>query len=88
MIKELYGGPQTTGQPTVKQFLRSSYSFWFLESRGESVADPIVDKQQLLACKGHRSDAHDRDQRGNQAIFDGGDARFVFEKTSDNVFHA
>jgi hypothetical protein len=24
---------------------------------------------------------------GNQAIFDGGDAGFVFEKTSDKIFH-
>jgi hypothetical protein len=27
------------------------------------------------------------DQRGDQAIFDCGDAGFVLEKTSDNCFH-
>src|SRR5262249_35174351 len=57
-----------------------------LESAGKGVADPVVDGQQLLTGEGHRSDAHDRDQRGNQAIFDGGDAGFVVAKTSDNVF--
>jgi hypothetical protein len=62
--------------------------FYCLESSGESVANPIVDRQQLLTGEGHRSDAHDRDQRGNQAIFDGGDAGFVLEKTSDNGIHA
>ena len=56
-----------------------------LESTGERVANPIVNSQQLLTGKGHRSDAHDRDQRGDQAIFDGGDAGFVFEKTSDKL---
>jgi len=58
-----------------------------LNIRSESVANPIVDSQQLLAGEGHRGDADDRDQRGNQAIFNGSDAGFVFTKTSDKVFH-
>src|SRR5690348_16139010 len=48
-----------------------------LESGSESVANPIVDSQQLLAGKRHRGDADDRDQRGNQAIFNGSDAGFI-----------
>ena len=55
-----------------------------LESTGERVANPIVNSQQLLTSEGHRSDAHDRDQRGDQAIFDGGDAGSSLRKRVTN----
>jgi hypothetical protein len=42
----------------------------------------------LGADGGGRRDDHDRDESGNQAIFDGGDAGFVFEKTGDKIFMA
>ena len=58
---------------THKEFFDSSTadgSHWFLESARERVANVIIDRQQLLARNGRRTDAHDRDQRGNQAILD------------------
>ena len=42
----------------------------------------------LGADGGGRRDDHDRDESGNQAIFDGGDAGLVFEKTGDKIFMA
>src|SRR5689334_23424603 len=47
-----------------------------LESAGESVANVVVDRQQLLTSESHRGDAHNGDQRGDQAILDGGNAGF------------
>jgi len=55
-----------------------------LESTGEGVTNPVVNSQQLLTSKGHRSDAHHRDQRGDQAIFDGGDADSSLRKRVTN----
>jgi len=57
-----------------------------LESPGDSVADVVVYQQQLLTGESHRSDAHDRNERGDQAIFNGGDARFVAEKNATAKF--
>jgi hypothetical protein len=58
-----------------------------LESAGEGIANVLVDREQLLTGEGHRSDAHDRNECGDQAIFDGGDAGFVSDETSKQNFH-
>jgi hypothetical protein len=58
-----------------------------LESTGEGIANGVIHRQQLLTGEGHRSDAHDRDESGDQAIFNGGDAGFVFNETGNEDFH-
>src|SRR6516225_645224 len=58
-----------------------------LESGSEGIANVVVDCQQLLTSEGHRSDANHRDKRGDQAIFDGGHASFISEKTGDKLVH-
>jgi hypothetical protein len=42
---------------------------------------------QAGADGGSRGDDHDRDKRGNQTIFNGGDARLVSEETGEEDFH-
>ena len=79
----------TTGLPTSSRKGRrgeiSPYSR--LESGSEGIANVVVDCQQLLTSEGHRSDANHRDKRGDQAIFDGGHASFISEKTGDKLVH-
>ena len=53
------------GQPCRNAQRRRGLVSLALEGSGECVANPGVDAQQLLASNGHRTDAHDRDQRGN-----------------------
>ncbi len=48
-----------------------------LESTGERVANVLVDQQQLLTGEGHRSNARDRDESGDQAIFNGALAQIL-----------
>jgi hypothetical protein len=74
------------GQPAVK-FSRKTLLYSGLESAGEGVANVVVDRQQLLTGEGHRGDTHDRNERGDQAIFDGGDTGFVFDETGEEGLH-
>ena len=46
-----------------------------------------VNRVELRPGGGHRSDAHDLDQRGDQAIFNGGHAGVVSNETGDKLFH-
>ena len=62
--------------------MRRYFLFSRLESAGEGITNILVDCQELLTSEGHRSDAHDRNERGDQAIFDGGHAGLVADETS------
>jgi len=50
-------------------------------------ANAGVNRVELRSGSRHRGDAHDRNERGDQAIFNGGHAGLVLEKTSDKVLH-
>jgi hypothetical protein len=52
----------------------------------DMVANARVDRIELRSDKRHGANAHDRDQRGDQAIFNGRDARFVSKKTGEEIF--
>src|SRR5690349_2425459 len=73
-------------QPAVK-FSRKTLLYSGLESTGEGVANLVVDRQQLLAGKGHCANAHDRNERGDQAILDGGNAGFISDETREEGLH-
>ena len=62
-------------------------SHWSLESACERVANVIKQGEQLLARKSRRADAHDRDQRANQAILDRGYTGIVSDETSEKLCH-
>jgi hypothetical protein len=55
------------------------------ESLRESAANLGVDSVELRSGSGHRCNAHDRNQRGDQAIFNGGHAGFVFDETREEL---
>jgi hypothetical protein len=46
-----------------------------------------INCQELIANKGHPSDARHRNQAGDQAILDSGRAGLIFEKMSERLFH-
>jgi hypothetical protein len=50
-------------------------------------ADAGVNRVELRSGSGHHSDANDRNQRGDQAIFNGGHAGVVSNETGDKLFH-
>jgi hypothetical protein len=58
-----------------------------LESSCEGRTNASVDGPKLGADGSHRSDAHDRDKRSDQAVLDRGDAGFVSDKTREEGLH-
>jgi hypothetical protein len=53
----------------------------------QSTGDVVEHPGKLGADGGGGRDDHDRDKSGNQAIFNGGNAGLVTEKTSEKIFH-
>jgi hypothetical protein len=73
---------EEAGRPAVGSTFRHSTRS---ESALKRIADASVDTQQRLSGDRHRTNAHDRNQRGDQAIFNGGDTGFILEETSNSV---
>jgi hypothetical protein len=81
-------------QPAVK-LSRKTYPYAGLGSSsaaaapervGKMGANDRVNRVELRSRSGHRTDAHDRDKGGDQTIFNGCDAGFIFEEAY-KLFH-
>ncbi|VTZ65108.1 hypothetical protein EMEDMD4_790132 [Sinorhizobium medicae] len=56
-------------------------------SAGESRSDSRESGGQAGADGRHHGDDHDRNQAGDQAVFNGGGAGFIASKTDEKIFH-
>src|ERR1700732_696347 len=78
-VSRKYGGPS---RPPYDFQARPGSGGW-----GQCGRDGVELRREIRADGCDRGDDHDRDQSGDEAVLEGGDARFILGETEKEGFH-